>query len=560
MTVPKKKPDPWKNKESEYIERKNKSDRMTIHGQIEINGIIARFKLNEQVKGEYLLRGNITLLSPATGRPLECIGLERKRRKDKKKNADDIAPPVARCNLQLKTLDKSCIRNYIVQKASELISKNALAVQRACSEAGIQTEQTLSFLIARYGRVFLDSKSLAKGSYESQLGMLQRAGAKFGLTPVAQIDSKLIRKVQKSDSSMTDRQIHLASNFWDYCHARYGGLSDNPFDAYLSLPKHRVRDGEAIALRRSTPEYLFSEQERVMDEALLALAESEPLGLAPILAKDAGIDVPTMLTLSWRDILFDSDDPLYVRIRITKPYAGWTADYTRPVFFLAARALRLRYTQLSRSMSEAALRDQYILSNNGKKPDRKQINDCIRQTLTHLGIEKTSLVAAKNGSRKTAAGTQYLLNTYKHKVEAQLGLEQDDPAAVRFLLGRSLSGDVTADHYRSFASPEGQRRLYIAMRRWGASPDEISSHRVTKKEYREDGRFIEILSPEDPEKKTIIEFEITLKPGEELRVQSNYGIMCEVIPVDDTDESLPSIPWHKLQSLPEPPESPFSGE
>ena len=51
--------------------------------------------------------------------------------------------------------------------------------------------------------------------------------------------------------------------------------------------------------------------------------------------------------------------------------------------------------------------------------------------------------------------------------------------------------------------------------------------------------------------KATTELEITLKPGEELQIQRNYGVKCEIIPVDDNDEPFPVIPWHELQSLPE---------
>ena len=36
---------------------------------------------------------------------------------------------------------------------------------------------------------------------------------------------------------------------------------------------------------------------------------------------------------------------------------------------------------------------------------------------------------------------------------------------MNFLLGNSLAGDTTSDHYRSFTDPEGQEMLYHALER-----------------------------------------------------------------------------------------------
>lgn len=75
-----------------------------------------------------------------------------------------------------------------------------------------------------------------------------------------------------------------------------------------------------------------------------------------------------------------------------------------------------------------------------------------------------------------AHGVRLLLAHYKHRITYLAGLDADN-GAVRFLQGLSLAGNVTADHSRSFTSPEGQAFLLSILSRDKASvkpapPDE----------------------------------------------------------------------------------------
>lgn len=75
-----------------------------------------------------------------------------------------------------------------------------------------------------------------------------------------------------------------------------------------------------------------------------------------------------------------------------------------------------------------------------------------------------------------AHGVRLLLAHYQHRITYLAGLDADN-GAVRFLQGLSPAGNVTADHSRSFTSPDGQAFLLSILSRDKASvkpapPDE----------------------------------------------------------------------------------------
>ncbi len=93
---------------------------------------------------------------------------------------------------------------------------------------------------------------------------------------------------------------------------------------------------------------------------------------------------------------------------------------------------------------------------NGRRLTPKALTAFCRELLLHCGMDYLSLTPDR--TQPYGVGVRLLLAHYKHRITYLAGLDSDN-GAVRFLLGLSLSGNVTADHYRSFTSPEGQEFL-----------------------------------------------------------------------------------------------------
>lgn len=86
------------------------------------------------------------------------------------------------------------------------------------------------------------------------------------------------------------------------------------------------------------------------------------------------------------------------------------------------------------------------------------------------------LSLAPDRTQPYGVGVRLLLAHYQHRITYLAGLDADN-GAVRFLQGLSPAGNVTADHSRSFTSPEGQAFLLSMLSRDKASvkpapPDE----------------------------------------------------------------------------------------
>ena len=92
---------------------------------------------------------------------------------------------------------------------------------------------------------------------------------------------------------------------------------------------------------------------------------------------------------------------------------------------------------------------------SGKRLTPKTLTEFCRELL-HCGMDYISLTPDR--TQPYGVGVRLLLAHYKHRITYLAGLDSDN-GAVRFLLGLSLPGNVTADHYRSFTSPEGQEFL-----------------------------------------------------------------------------------------------------
>ena len=61
-------------------------------------------------------------------------------------------------------------------------------------------------------------------------------------------------------------------------------------------------------------------------------------------------------------------------------------------------------------------------------------------------------------------GVRLRLSNYKCRITYPDGFQKDN-GGVDYLMGHSLSGNVTADHYRSMTGPEGQDSLLNALSR-----------------------------------------------------------------------------------------------
>lgn len=508
----------WDHPKS-FFEINQQDRKLHIRGQLVLDGVECKFQLHEQgIYSEYRLRGSMSIISPKTGEVLEAVGEVRKEALGRRKDKD--TPPKVQKTLLLNSLDKTEIKRYLEEAAQNLIAKNTAALEGSFSSISIDpSRHSLSELARRYCKNFLNERHLKSSTYRSRKSMLTRSAAVFGLTSLDKIN---VPTVEKHSRQLNDLQLALLSRFWEWCGYRCP-LGDNPFAKFMHIHRKKRRDGRKTAQEKSTATNLFPEEENELNQKLLSLIIEDPRLIAIALAKDAGLGSTTMSTLKWSDILFDENETGLVRIKLVKETAGAVSDYTRPVFPFAAIALRQCYENLQKNHAKSEIANRYVVSVDGKKTKSTDISTIIRKGLKGLGISYNVLANLHAEDATVAAGTKLLINTYRYKLETQCGLLPSDPAAVRFLQALSLENDVSASHYRSFTSPEGQRKLYVAMRRFCSGLENHSSqHKKTEESI--DGGYACTIAPMDKTKCAEISATFELEPGECLTLDSEYSI------------------------------------
>lgn len=151
----------------------------------------------------------------------------------------------------------------------------------------------------------------------------------------------------------------------------------------------------------------------------------------------------------------------------------------------------------------------------------KDLTTLCRTELLQAGIGYAALRTVDK--EPGGVGIRLLINNFEHKLVYECGLISDN-ASVKFLMGKSLQGDVTANHYRSFISPEGQARLYRYMQRDGrfAQINEIEDMYTV--EVNEEGKEIITIQSPDPQRLAATTLSIRLRKDEKIYISAPCGV------------------------------------
>ena len=95
---------------------------------------------------------------------------------------------------------------------------------------------------------------------------------------------------------------------------------------------------------------------------------------------------------------------------------------------------------------------------------------------------------------------------------------RDEPGAVNFLLGNSLAGDTTSDHYRNFADEEGQYMLYCALAR------DRRFYCDTAPELHGEGVF----KAQFPDKRNCVHSHLSIKANQYFTVEAPHGALVSL--------------------------------
>lgn len=124
--------------------------------------------------------------------------------------------------------------------------------------------------------------------------------------------------------------------------------------------------------------------------------------------------------------------------------------------------------------------------------------------LRTIGVGEETLMKLK--VPKVAVSGRIFYNTYVKNLVQRCGLA-NDPGTVNFMLGQSLSGSVTDDHYSSFTSELASERIFTALKAAGPLED---IDQLEEQIILENGRTQHIIAPENTRQRIGVVADVTL--------------------------------------------------
>ena len=515
-----------------YTTCHNENGLLHVEGVCFYKGNKYTYSLNEQQRtgkpntGKfYILRGRISLHSPSDGKVLQMKGPLRRKKQNRLK-ADGREPSAetfsVMTNLYVDTTDEDKIKKKVMEKARELAVKNAttLGDENGDLYAGkmpiaraVQIHAD-SFLKQRKAKAHTSDETLrrSKRELEKVAGLLDKYT--MDAVPKEALSTAYKRLIPKRQRTV----FRLAEQFWEYCRDRGIYSGENPFTTFLvGNPSRKKRNIEAQQKKAQQKDSLSEKEERRLNQ-MIEQADVDDIGATGVLLEKEGFTGSSVCKLSWDDVRFNQmgREETTAQIVIIKEFsAGATHDYTKPVCSFSARELFRRAEELkSRGID---LRGRRILeSSSGKRMTSKELAAYCKEALLRCGVGPDTL--KPDPSSVNGAGSRLLQSHYHYRLKNN-GVK-DGSGISEFLLGRSLAGNVTYDHYCSMTSPEAQEHLLNLLDRDKTLEPILPDEAVVSTERSDDGKEVVTVRAKEPWRFTQATVTVHLEPGQSLDITS----------------------------------------
>lgn len=525
---------------SSYQNTVDENGKHHIEGTYFLNGVGFHFSLNEQARG-YLLRGRISVRSPANGKVLKMIGGARRvvterwnqTNPDTRMEGKALEKLNIFCELNINAMDELSIKARISKSAAKLYAKHEPAIRAAQKELGVSANRTAAEAAGIHMKGFLKSSysHVTAGTRRSVELAVKRAAAGLSAAAMGQITPAMIKNFMNGNEKSSETDLRYAQKFWDFCRVQGVYQEENPITAYLqasAVKKLKKSPDDAMhkaAVFTCLPEKV---QQKLNDRIRQNLGDSASMGF--LLVMESGLPAQDACGLLWKDVIFREDWGFVSLHMENGDSAGATHDYTRPIFPFGAEMLSKHHRCLLEIYTEEQLLNLPLITpeSSGKKPvSSKELTAFCRAELFRAGMAQDDILPIPG--EPYGMGISLLLRNYRHRLEHDCGLISD-PSAVNYLAGHSLQYDVTADHYRSFTCPEGQQYLYNAMKRdtrFCAADNSEEPVRMTQRQLP-DGRVEWTFTPTRPGEILCGDLTLTLHPDEEVYLSATQGLSVRI--------------------------------
>lgn len=492
-------------------------------GQYLYNGCTFQYSANEQNHGPYLMRGRISAISARDGRVLKVRGKSLRDRKKHLKNQCQEPPAEAfsiKSEINLNSTDRVDIEKAVKKAAERLYKKYAhdiLDDAREISADGMRPSQAVRVHSAR----FLGTESGNADTQRRKEREMMQIAAQLDAYTMDSIPQTALSAIYKKLPEKTrGTRFRLLERFWSYCRDIGVYHGQNPFEQFLTKnPSGKKAAPEELQRKAMQPASLPEKVERALNQRIQEASPEDAKMTGLLLIKEAGFPASEACQIRWDDVKFNQmgRPETTVQFEIKKDFsAGATHDYKRPGSPRCARELYRRAEFFRRQWG--TLEGHYVLEDlSGRCVESKALTAFCRDELLHCGMGAAEL--AQDRAEPYGIGVRLLLSNYKYRIAYRSGF-QEDSGVVNYLMGHSLSGNVTADHYRSMTGPEGQEFLLNVLSRdktfEDTPPDGIE---LIAKERDGDAAKITVQAKK-PQRFNHVTLTVRLEPGQTLEISA----------------------------------------
>lgn len=516
----------WSDLHSFINEIYNEHDLLTVRGLFFYHGAEFRFSLTQQTKGRYVMRGTVSVISPADGAVLQLKGRE-KSEITKKLSVDYIArmegKRLPELNLSAAiyctSLEIEQIKAAIQKSALRLYKGYAAQIHRALGEVARPDTITPSIAAHKFVDRYLEKNhpNLNTKSCETYRGEILDMCSAMPHIPMKDYSVSTLKK-WAAWSDLSNHRKELLRKFWMFCIDSKVCIGKSPFP-----PKEKkIKSSDTAIEKMGRLSILTIEQQDALFELMIRAPTGADCGVA--LKLWGNYNFKTACSFKWSDVIFASDHDDYVRIKYSRTdLAGATHSYICPLFPAGALILQKRYNELRKIYDEDAIGQMPIVS-QAKSPGIGLTPSALTQTATmrlhSIGLTYENLHALHKNNKSVAVSNLILENTYAYCVYVLCDLD-DEPGTAKFLLHESLAANVTDDHYTSFTSDEAGERLHTIMS--FVIPDSPIEEVISPISMI-NGKTKYSYVPETTRQRVGLVDSYILQPGEELIIKCRHGV------------------------------------
>lgn len=421
-------------------------------------------------------------------------------------------------DIKLRSFKVATVREAVAKAVEQLILENRQSLLARMDRQGTGTQvQTVMRLYFRFGSGFQCGERARK--------LLAKACMSLGEKRVEDLKKSDIQKIEERFGA---EGCKIVCRFLDECSGEYYG--QNPFTRYTAESKAEkvTRDKERARKNAVKTRLIPLETEKKLFQMCRNdLRDGRCLVIA--LALGCYLSMEDMVSLKWSDVLF-TNVGVFVR-RFQRKRVGALHNYTCPLLPAAQIMVRERYAYLQeQGYTDAELADMTVLS-FGKKTKRhlkvSEGTDYLRDSLNRAGVQYSVLeeYQAQVAKRPGGAGLQLCHDHFLNVCRRECKIPSDSPTG-KFLRMIAFRRDTTNEAYRSFTGMNGRRALAIIARR----DQHLQEPRKCEIQIdqAEDGKERMSVLPGLPGKCLGAVLEVTLKKGDCLLLESEYGLHAEV--------------------------------